>query len=485
MRKGMAPLLRRTGTDDRAFERLYRRHVTDVFRYSLAVLGDRSDAEDVTQTTFLNAYRAFQRGERPEKAQNWLITIAHNVCRQRFRQEARRPSEVEYADEIGRAVEEATGPTAEDLKRAFSYLPPNQRAALVMRELEGRSYAEIAAVLEISVSALETLLFRARRTLREQLEEQLTCHEAELAVSRQMDGRLPARERGALRAHLRACPECAALAHSQRAQRRALRTLLAVPLPPGLGSFFGGHAAEAAVGTVAAAGGTSVAVKAVAVVCGAALVGGGTYEGVKHVPSLANKKTPARAVTQPAAARPVVDSVAAASIESPMRRSIAADAREIRGEDHSGRGPGAAERGHDSGRSTQAGREHGRPTDAVRAGGEPRGRLKQQLSDGQRGQGSVRSSDRSRHASGRGARTTEAVPAASARKGAGRGKPEVGGSARAGKPGNEPRSGNRGPRKQNPAAGETVAVAPALPPVETTPLPEPSRPDGRGGGRPR
>ena len=71
---------------------MYNRHVGDVYRYVHAVLRDPHDAEDVTQTTFMNAYRAFQRGERPEQAKNWLIAIAHNVCRQRFRQLQRRPS---------------------------------------------------------------------------------------------------------------------------------------------------------------------------------------------------------------------------------------------------------------------------------------------------------------------------------------------------------------------------------------------------------
>ncbi|HET7044587.1 MAG TPA: sigma-70 family RNA polymerase sigma factor [Gaiellaceae bacterium] len=294
----MAPLLRRTGTDDKAFERLYRRHVRDVFRYSLAVLGERADAEDVTQTTFLNAYRAFQRGERPQKPENWLISIAHNVCRQRFRQAQRRPQQVEYADELAPALEPSDGPTAEDLRRAFARLAPGQRSALVMRELEGRSYVEIAEVLGITVSALETLLFRARRALREQLEEQLTCREAELGISRQLDGQLTHAERGALRAHLRGCPECARLAQRQRAQRKVLRSLFLVPLPPGLSSFFHPAAAQAAAATTAtgalAAGatGTGIAVKAAAVVAGAALVGGGTYAGVEKVPPLVREHAP-------------------------------------------------------------------------------------------------------------------------------------------------------------------------------------------------
>src|SRR5919199_3743617 len=145
----MTPLLAQRQRPDRAFERIYRRHVGDVYRYALAVMRNPADAEDVTQTTFMNAYRAFQRGERPEKPQNWLIAIAHNVCRQRFRQSARRPTEVSFDDDAGAAlVEEEDAPTGEDIRRALGHLAFNQRAALVMRELEGRSYAEIAEILD-------------------------------------------------------------------------------------------------------------------------------------------------------------------------------------------------------------------------------------------------------------------------------------------------------------------------------------------------
>src|SRR5438045_4031395 len=216
----MTPCLARQRTD-RNFERLYQRHVGDVYRYALVVLRNEADAEDVTQTTFLNAFRALERGEHPRSPHNWLIRIAHNVCRQRFRQDSRRPQQVRFDDAIAEAplAERSDGPNAEDIQRALGHLAFNQRSALVMRELEGRSYAEIAGILGLSVSAVETLIFRARRALREQLEEALTCDEAEFAISRQLDGRLPRSEKGRLRAHLRACEDCAAVARSQRAQR--------------------------------------------------------------------------------------------------------------------------------------------------------------------------------------------------------------------------------------------------------------------------
>src|SRR5215210_2374391 len=95
----MAPRLALKQRPDAAFETLYRGHVHEVYRYTLAVLGNPADAEDVTQTTFLNAYRAFHAGERPRKPTNWLRSIAHNVCRQRFRQASRRPQEVPALDE--------------------------------------------------------------------------------------------------------------------------------------------------------------------------------------------------------------------------------------------------------------------------------------------------------------------------------------------------------------------------------------------------
>jgi RNA polymerase sigma-70 factor (ECF subfamily) len=270
---GMTPILARQ-RPDRSFERLYKKHAGDVYRYALVVLRNQADAEDVTQTTFLNAYRAIERGEQPRSPQNWLIAIAHNVCRQRFRQSQRRPNEVELNEELAEAVVEEDMISAEDIRRALGHVAFNQRAALVMRELEGRSYQEIAEILEVSVSAVETLIFRARRALREQLEEGITCHEAELAISRQLDGRLSRKERGILRAHLRECEDCARFARSQRAQRGAIKSLAAIPLPTSLSSLFGGG------GSAAVGGG--LAFKAAAVGAGALLATGVGYEGARH-----------------------------------------------------------------------------------------------------------------------------------------------------------------------------------------------------------
>ena len=233
----MSPLLAQRRSD-RSFERMYRKNVLDVYRYSLALLRSPEDAEDVTQTTFLNAYRAFKEEGLPRNQHNWLIGIAHEVCRNRSHEAALRPEEVELEDAAVTLVPDEEGPTPQDLRRALGHLPFNQRAALVMREVEGRSYEEISVILDVSVNAVETLVFRARRALREQLEGSLTCHEAERAISRHLDGLLRRADRASLRKHLRECDDCTAFARSQDAQRSALRRFARVPLPSSLATFF-------------------------------------------------------------------------------------------------------------------------------------------------------------------------------------------------------------------------------------------------------
>jgi len=152
---------------DQAFEILYRRYVKDVYHYALALLRNPADAEDVTQTTFLNAYRAYQQGIEIEKPHNWLIKICHNVARTGYARASRRVKEVPLEDHVDQlAVPDADRPDVVGVLRALGRLPFNQRAALAMRELEGRSYAEIADTIGVSTSAVETLIFRARKTLR-------------------------------------------------------------------------------------------------------------------------------------------------------------------------------------------------------------------------------------------------------------------------------------------------------------------------------
>jgi RNA polymerase sigma factor (sigma-70 family) len=207
---------------DQAFETLYRNYVKDVYHYALALLRNPADAEDVTQTTFLNAYRAYQRGIEIEKPHNWLIKIAHNVARTRYAHASRRVKEVPLDDHVEQlAVPEAEQPDVVGVLRALGRLPFNQRAALVMRELEGRTYAEIADTIGVSVSAVEALIFRGRKSL--------------------------------------------------RLKASALRSLAAVPLPTSLTQFFGEGGIIAGGG---AAVGTGFLLKAAAAIVAAAVATG-------------------------------------------------------------------------------------------------------------------------------------------------------------------------------------------------------------------
>jgi predicted DNA-binding protein (UPF0251 family) len=101
----------------------------------------------------------------PRTPQNWFLRIAHNVLRNHFRTQARRPREVELRPELEPSAP-ANGPSAGEVLEALGELPLTQREALVMRELEGRSYVEIAQILGVSRSAVEALVFRARTHLR-------------------------------------------------------------------------------------------------------------------------------------------------------------------------------------------------------------------------------------------------------------------------------------------------------------------------------
>jgi RNA polymerase sigma-70 factor, ECF subfamily len=154
---------------DRSFEELYRGHRADVFRAALRELGNVHDAEDVTQAAFVDAYRAVLRGSEPRSPRAWLLAIAANVRRRRYRTAQRRPREqptdadfpltAELPNELARALAEALGE-----------LPPEGRRVFVLRELGGLSYEEIADATGTSVGAVQMQLFRARRELRALLE---------------------------------------------------------------------------------------------------------------------------------------------------------------------------------------------------------------------------------------------------------------------------------------------------------------------------
>ncbi len=271
----------RTATTD--FDRLYSRHAASVYRYAYAVLGNHADAEDVAQQTFLKAYQALAGGTKPRKAENWLLTITHNEVRRHLRERRGKAVEVELDDQLAQPPAEQLEPSFADVVRALQHLPAAQRSALVMREFEGRSYSEIAEVMGVTQSALEALIFRARRSLAQQLEEALTCAQAEAALSRRLDGRLSRRESRRLKEHLRECPTCERFERVQKRQRSLLRGVSVLfPFPASLFNFRGEEAAVAGAAGGSAAASTGIAgglaFKAAAVTAAAAVAGGAGYE---------------------------------------------------------------------------------------------------------------------------------------------------------------------------------------------------------------
>ena len=133
-------------------------------------LRDPVEAEDAAQQTFLSAYRGLLAGQEPRDPPAWLGTIARNECRTRLR--AKRPEQqtlVTVASRDDTQREAARREEIEALCAAIAGLPPQQRDAIVLRELYGLSYAEVAAALGLSGAAVESLLFRSRRRLQEQL----------------------------------------------------------------------------------------------------------------------------------------------------------------------------------------------------------------------------------------------------------------------------------------------------------------------------
>jgi RNA polymerase sigma-70 factor, ECF subfamily len=158
-----------SGLETAAAARLYERHSSRVFGYCFRMLGSREEAEDASQTTFMQAFRALQRGVVPVFETAWLLTIAKNVCHARYRAVGRRKA-VEFARDPHDIEALAAGAEPADaalmgLQDALARLPEMQRRAFLMREWQGRSYAEIGEELGVTVPAVEALIFRARRAL--------------------------------------------------------------------------------------------------------------------------------------------------------------------------------------------------------------------------------------------------------------------------------------------------------------------------------
>lgn len=157
-------------------EHLFQEHSGWIYGYCLRVLRSPEEAEDALQTTYLNACRSLNEGTRPQAGSAWLLRIAQNVCRTRLRSSGRR-GKVERPQDITVLEETIAAPERPDeelmgLVAALESLPQRQRTAILLREWQGLSYREVARELRVTQASVETLIFRARRSLAAALEQQ-------------------------------------------------------------------------------------------------------------------------------------------------------------------------------------------------------------------------------------------------------------------------------------------------------------------------
>ncbi|TMC26122.1 MAG: RNA polymerase sigma factor [Chloroflexi bacterium] len=144
------------------FGALLERHEKEIFAYALRLVGDRDDADDVYQETFLAAFRAWPPPRRGQE-RAWLYRIATNKVIDR----ARRRKHLVRMSDLRLAAPERDGVSLADLAAAIKVLPEGQRAAFVLRKVEGLEYAEVAQALECSEDAARQRVAEAMKKVRE------------------------------------------------------------------------------------------------------------------------------------------------------------------------------------------------------------------------------------------------------------------------------------------------------------------------------
>jgi RNA polymerase sigma-70 factor, ECF subfamily len=167
------------GRLDRDFSDLYRAHLRDVYSYAYYRIGNHHDAEDLTEQTFLQAYRHFERAQRESNGRPlrpWLIRIAHNLAANYYRDRARRPlTQLEDATVLTapHGTEEMVEGREEvkEVLAGVSNLPEDRREALIMRFALDMDNREIARALGRSEGATKVLLHRAIRQLEQELKD--------------------------------------------------------------------------------------------------------------------------------------------------------------------------------------------------------------------------------------------------------------------------------------------------------------------------
>lgn len=150
---------------------LFERYHDRVYAFCMSRTRNPTDADDATQTAFMHALNGLRRGVVPQFELTWLLRIAENVCHSMHRRAYRRYERDELPADVISREEDVTLITEqyETLCGALESLPDQQRRAILLREWRGLSYDDIADELGVSHAAVETMLFRARRSLVKQL----------------------------------------------------------------------------------------------------------------------------------------------------------------------------------------------------------------------------------------------------------------------------------------------------------------------------
>ena len=159
--------------DVAAFEALVDRHYGDCLRYAVRMLGERADAEEAVQDTFVRAFRSIRRYDDRAPLRAWLLRILVNRCRSAIARRSRRARlllERPLLPEPEPGGEGAEG-VREEVERGLARLPPEQREAFLLKHVEELSYEEMSTLTGVGVSALKMRVKRASERLREILKE--------------------------------------------------------------------------------------------------------------------------------------------------------------------------------------------------------------------------------------------------------------------------------------------------------------------------
>jgi RNA polymerase sigma factor (sigma-70 family) len=320
----------RAGSED-AFAVIHDRYKQRLFAYVRQMLtgSSRADAEDVMQDVFVRAYGALRNDTRDVNLRAWLYRVAHNRCIDHFRRPT--PVAADVFDVSRTPLQDPieTAQRREDLQRLVDdvgRLPDQQRSALLMREIDGVAYADIATALDVTVPAVKSLLVRARVGLAEASE----ARETDCAVIREdLAGSYDrgVKASGRARKHMRECAGCREYRTSLKSLKRSFAALSPVgafgPIALaakalGIGGAGGGAAAGGtAVGGSAAMVGGATACKVAAVVCTAAIATGGAVEVKQRIdtPSKPKSAQVIKAAPAPVAA---AAAVAPADVTAPV-----------------------------------------------------------------------------------------------------------------------------------------------------------------------